>query len=66
MNRSNRTGQQLAGVFLLGLTLLFSPVLTLFDTATELAGIPVAYLYPFGTWLGLIIIAALLLEGRRP
>ena len=65
MNRSTHTRQRLAGVFLLGLLLLFSPVLTLFDKAVEWAGIPVSYLYLFGVWLILIVLAALTVEQRK-
>ncbi|MBT3059005.1 MAG: hypothetical protein G8D61_00575 [gamma proteobacterium symbiont of Ctena orbiculata] len=65
MNRSTQTRQRLAGVTLLGLLLFFSPVLTLFDKATEWAGIPVSYLYLFGIWLALILLAAWTVEGRQ-
>ncbi|MEW8507728.1 MAG: hypothetical protein AB2598_13585 [Candidatus Thiodiazotropha sp.] len=65
MNRSTQTRQRLAGVTLLGLLLFFSPVLTLFDKATEWAGIPVSYLYLFGIWLALILLAAWAVEGRE-
>ncbi len=65
MNRSTHTRQRLAGVFLLGLLLLFSPVLTLFDKAVEWAGIPISYLYLFGVWLILIVLAALTVEQRK-
>ena len=65
MNRSTHTRQRLAGVFLLGLLLLFSPVLTLFDKAVEWAGSPISYLYLFGVWLILIVLAALTVEQRK-
>ncbi|MBT3045513.1 MAG: hypothetical protein AB2660_01055 [Candidatus Thiodiazotropha sp.] len=65
MNRSTQTRQRLAGATLLGLLLFFSPVLTLFDKATEWAGIPVSYLYLFGIWLALILLAAWTVEGRQ-
>ncbi|MBW9265878.1 MAG: hypothetical protein K1563_08460 [Candidatus Thiodiazotropha sp. (ex. Lucinisca nassula)] len=65
MNRSTQTRQRLAGVTLLGFLLFFSPVLTLFDKASEWAGIPISYLYLFGIWLALILLAAWTVEGRK-
>jgi len=65
MNRSIQTRQRLAGVFLLGVLLFFSPVLTLFDKAAEWGGIPVSYLYLFGVWLALILLAAWTVESRN-
>jgi hypothetical protein len=52
----------LVGVFLTGLLLLYSPALTLFDRAAELGGFPVSYLYLFGVWLLLIVLAAITVE----
>jgi hypothetical protein len=58
--------QRLAGIFLIGLLLLYSPMLTLFDRAAEWAGFPVAYLYLFGVWLLVVVLAALTVEtGSR-
>ncbi|MEW7973075.1 MAG: hypothetical protein AB2540_08635 [Candidatus Thiodiazotropha endolucinida] len=65
MNRSTQTRQRLAGVTLFGFLLFFSPVLTLFDKASEWAGIPISYLYLFGIWLALILLAAWTVEGRK-
>ncbi|MBT2990193.1 MAG: hypothetical protein B6D72_14885 [gamma proteobacterium symbiont of Ctena orbiculata] len=65
MNRSTQTRQRLAGVTLLGLLLFFSPVLTLFDKAIEWIGVPVSYLYLFGIWLALILLAAWTVEGSK-
>jgi hypothetical protein len=59
MGHSILIRQRLAGIFLIGLLLLYSPVLTLFDRAAEWAGFPVAYLYLFGVWLLLVTLAAL-------
>lgn len=52
------------GIFLLGLVLLFSPALTLFDRAEEWAGIPISYLYLFGVWLLLVTLAAITVENE--
>lgn len=62
MPHSVLTRQRLVGVFLTGLLLLYSPALTLFDRAAELGGFPVSYLYLFGVWLFLIVLAAITVE----
>ncbi len=65
MRQSALTRQRLVGVFVLGLLLLYSPVLALFDVAAEWAGFPVSYLYLFGAWLLLLLLAALTVEGGK-
>ncbi|MBT2970807.1 MAG: hypothetical protein KME51_13055 [Candidatus Thiodiazotropha sp. (ex Ctena orbiculata)] len=65
MSNTPQTRQRLAGVTLLGLLLFFSPVLTLFDKAIEWIGVPVSYLYLFGIWLALILLAAWTVEGSK-
>lgn len=62
MRGSNLTGQRLTGVFLIGVVLLYSPMLTLFDRAAELGGVPLSYLYLFGVWLLLVVLAAVTVE----
>ena len=63
MHRSILTRQRLVGVFLVGVLLLYSPALTLFDRADEWGGFPVSYLYLFGVWLLLVVLAAITVEG---
>jgi hypothetical protein len=63
MHRSILTRQRLVGIFLVGLLLLYSPALTLFDRAVEWAGFPVSYLYLFGVWLLLVVLAAITVEA---
>ncbi len=63
MRHSILTRQRLVGIFLLGLLLLYSPALTLFDRAVEWAGFPVSYLYLFGVWLLLVVLAAITVEA---
>jgi hypothetical protein len=66
MHRSALTRQRLVGVFLTGLLLLYSPAITLFDRALEWAGFPISYLYLFGVWLLLVVLAAVTVErGSR-
>ncbi len=66
MHRSILTRQRLIGIFLLGCVLLYSPAMTLFDRATEWGGFPISYLYLFGVWLLLVVLAAITVEGGRP
>jgi len=45
----------------LGLVLFMPPLVTLFAAAhADLSGVPLIVVYVFGTWLGLIVAAALL------
>jgi hypothetical protein len=53
------------GVFLLGVLLLYSPLLSVFDTGAELLGFPVIYIYLSSTWATLIALVAWLVEGGR-
>jgi hypothetical protein len=53
----------MVGLFLLGILLLYSPLLDLFNSDAELLGFPVIYLYLFGSWLLLIALMAWLVEG---
>lgn len=62
MHSSLLTRQRLVGIFLVGLLLLYSPALVLFDRAAEWGGIPVSYLYVFGVWLILVVFAAITVE----
>ena len=55
----------MVGIFLMGLLLLYSPAMTLFDQATEWAGFPLSYLYLFGVWLLLVVLAAVTVESGR-
>jgi len=65
MHRSLLLRQRLIGVFLLGVLLLYSPLLPVFDTNTELLGVPVIYIYLASTWAALIALVAWLVEGGR-
>ena len=58
MHHSILTRQRLAAIFLMGLLLLYSPAMTLFDRASEWGGVPISYLYLFGVWLLLVVLAA--------
>ncbi len=65
MLRSAIKGQRLVVVFLLGVILFNYPLLALFNRATDIAGIPVLYVYIFGAWALLIGLAALVIERSR-
>ena len=55
--------QRLVAVFLCGVLLLYSPVISLFDQARLLFGVPVLYLYVFAVWVVLIAVMAWITEG---
>lgn len=65
MHRSLLLRQRMIGLFLLGVLLLYSPLLSVFDTDTELFGFPVIYIYLFSTWVALIALIAWLVERGR-
>ena len=65
MSRPTTKGQRLVAVFLLGALLFNYPLLSLFNRAAYVAGIPVLYLYIFGAWALLIGLAALIVERPR-
>lgn len=64
MNKQNVKGQRLAALFLLGNLLFNYPLLTLFNRADTVAGIPLLYLYVFGAWALLIALLAVVVEKR--
>lgn len=65
MRQSRLIKQRLVVVFLLGLLLFFSPVISLFDRKDSLFGLPILYLYLFGVWLLLILAMAWILRERK-
>jgi len=62
MRQSTLSRQRLVAVFVIGVLLLFSPVLSLFDRAADWFGIPLLYLYLFGVWALLIAAMAWILR----
>ncbi|MDF1528122.1 MAG: hypothetical protein P1R74_03240 [Sedimenticola sp.] len=65
MRRLTLTSQRLAAVFLVGMLLLFSPIVSLFDRPTFWFGIPLIYLYLFAVWILLIAMMALIIGARK-
>ena len=61
---SGLKGQRLIALFLLGALLLNYPLFSLFAGATEVAGIPLIYVYGFFVWALLIALMALVVERR--
>jgi hypothetical protein len=59
------TGQRLAALFLLGWVLFNFPILSLFNRAGAVFGIPILYAWLFGVWIGLIALMAWVIERRR-
>ena len=65
MRRLTLTGQRMAVIFLAGLFLLYSPLITLFDRPHFLFGIPLLYLYLFAVWGVLIGLMAWVIGDRQ-
>lgn len=63
MRRLALMKQRLVAVFLCGLLLLYSPVISLFDQAHLWFGLPVLYLYLFTVWGVLVAVMAWITEG---
>jgi hypothetical protein len=55
--------QRLVAVFLCGVLLLYSPVISLFDRASLCLDVPVLYLYLFTVWGVLVAVMAWITEG---
>lgn len=65
MQEHERRGQRLIALFILGCVLFNYPVLSLFNVATEVFGVPVLYMYIFTAWALLVGLMALVVETRR-
>jgi hypothetical protein len=52
--------KRLIGLFLLGYLLLTHPLISLFDRPALVGGIPLLYVYIFGAWACIILLAALI------
>jgi hypothetical protein len=55
--------QRLVAVFLCGVLLLYSPVISLFAQARLWFGVPILYLYLFAVWGVLVAVMAWITEG---
>jgi hypothetical protein len=61
---TDRAGERLLLLFLIGALLINFPVLAIFHQPVSIGGIPALYLYLFGVWLAGII-AVFMLARRR-
>lgn len=62
MIKATLTGQRLVALFLLGCVLMNYPILAVFDSPSTVFGIPLPYLYVFGSWATLIVLMAWIIE----
>jgi hypothetical protein len=57
--------QRLAALFLVGVLLWFSPWLGRLEQAGSWLGVPLIYIYLYGVWALLILVAAVVVGHRR-
>jgi hypothetical protein len=65
MPRATLLRQRLLLLFLIGMLLLFSPLVMQFETLGRWLGAPVLLIYLFVTWAALIAIAAWIVSRTR-
>jgi hypothetical protein len=65
VRRSDKTGQRLVALFVMGCILFNYPILSLFSRSRDIGGIPLLYAYIFGAWILLIGLAAGAIERER-
>jgi len=58
-------GQRLIALFILGCLLFNYPLLSLFNLAADVLGVPVLYAYIFAAWALLVALMAYVVESRR-
>jgi predicted tellurium resistance membrane protein TerC len=64
MQAPSRTRELLVALLLLGVLLFVPPLLTIFNQATRILGVPMLYLYLFVVWAALIALVAFAVERR--
>ncbi len=55
--------KRLIGLFLLGYLLLNHPLISLFNRPALVWGIPILYVYIFGAWASIILLAAWIIRS---
>jgi len=65
MQESEAKGQRLVALFIFGCLLFNYPVLSLFNVAAAVFGVPVLYAYIFAAWALLVALMALVVEKMR-
>lgn len=63
MARTKFTSERLVVLFLLGVMLFNPPFLFIFDSGSEINGLPLLYIYLFAAWAVLIFLMALIIQG---
>jgi len=64
-SRMDPTSRRLAALFVLGLLLLYPPLLGIFNRPGSLFGIPILPLYIFSAWGALLLAGWLLSRGDK-
>ena len=64
MTPESLKSKRLVGLFLLGFILFNYPIISLFNLDTYWFGIPVLYLYVFGSWFLLIMLIILITKFK--
>jgi hypothetical protein len=62
----NRLHERLVALFLLGVLLFAPPLLALFNNPYRVLGLPMLYLYLFGAWGVIIVLAAVTIHRTSP
>ena len=57
--------RRLIGLFILGCVLFNYPVLSIFNRAVLIGGIPLLYIYLFSAWAAVIVLTAMICRPRR-
>jgi hypothetical protein len=65
MKREEAKAQRLVALFILGCLLFNYPILSLFNVAATVFGVPVLYAYIFAAWALLVALMAYVVEVRR-
>ena len=65
MRESEAKGQRLIALFIFGCVLFNYPVLSLFNVARDVFGVPLLYAYIFAAWALLVALMAYAVEARR-
>jgi hypothetical protein len=60
----DRLKGRLAALFFAGCVAFCYPLLAAFNVPTTVFGLPVLYVYVFGAWAAVILLAALAVRGR--
>ncbi len=67
MRRPGLVGERAIALFLLALLLFNPPILTIFSAPALIFGVPLLYLYLFGSWSIVILMVGLhAVAGARP